>query len=60
MFLPNPEFKSFLTPFQNNLLRNYIAEYNLEGSRDNGISRNTRAGCRRSSCLTTRREYGER
>jgi len=33
MFLPNPEFKTFISPFQNNLLRNYIAEYNLELSR---------------------------
>jgi hypothetical protein len=33
MFIPNPEFKTFISPFQNNLLRNYIAEYNLELSR---------------------------
>lgn len=33
MFLPNPDFKTFISPFQNNLLRNYIAEYDLELSR---------------------------
>ena len=33
MFLPNPKFKSPITPFQNNLLRNYVAEYNLEVDR---------------------------
>lgn len=33
MFLPNPDFKSAISPFQNNLLRNYIAEYNLEVDR---------------------------
>lgn len=33
MFLPSPEFKTFISPFQNNLLRNYVAEYNLELSR---------------------------
>ena len=33
MFLPNPEFKTFISPFHSNLLRNYIAEYNLELSR---------------------------
>ena len=33
MFLPNPAFKTFISPFQNNLLRQYIAEYNLELSR---------------------------
>ncbi len=33
MFLPNPEFKTFITPFQSNMVRNYIAEYNLEMSR---------------------------
>lgn len=33
MFLPNPNFKTFISPFQNNLLRSYIGEYNLELSR---------------------------
>ncbi len=33
MFLPNPAFKTFIAPFQNNLIRNYIAEYNLELAR---------------------------
>lgn len=33
MFLPNPRFKAFISPFQNHLLRNYSAEYNLEISR---------------------------
>lgn len=33
MFLPNPAFKTFLGPFQNNLLRAYVAEYNLESTR---------------------------
>jgi hypothetical protein len=30
MFLPNPEFRTFISSFQNNLLRSYIAEYYLE------------------------------
>jgi hypothetical protein len=33
MFIPNPNFKSGITSFQNNLLRNYMAEYNLEVDR---------------------------
>ena len=33
MFIPNPNFKSGITPFQNNLLRDYMAEYNLEVDR---------------------------
>ena len=33
MFLPNPKYKNFITPFQNNLVRNYRAEYNLEITR---------------------------
>jgi hypothetical protein len=33
MFLPNPEFKTFISPFQNNLVRLYAAEYNLEIAR---------------------------
>lgn len=30
MFLPNPEFESDITPFQHGIMREYIAEYNLE------------------------------
>ena len=37
MFLRNPEFKTFISPFQNTLLRNYAAEYNLEISRQNSF-----------------------
>jgi hypothetical protein len=33
MFVPNPAFKTFMSPSQNNLLGNYVAEYNLELSR---------------------------
>jgi hypothetical protein len=33
MFVPNPKFRGAISPFQNNLLRNYLAEYNLELSR---------------------------
>jgi hypothetical protein len=33
MFLPNPKYQTFITPFQNNLVRNYAAEYNLEITR---------------------------
>lgn len=33
MFLPNPKHCGFISPFQGNLLRNYLAEYNLEISR---------------------------
>lgn len=33
MFLPNPEFRGFISPFQNNLLRSYMADYNLEVAR---------------------------
>ena len=33
MFLRNPAYKTFISPFQNNLLRKYIAEYSLELSR---------------------------
>ncbi len=33
MFLPDPAFKTFVSPFQNNLLRAYAAEYNLELTR---------------------------
>lgn len=33
MFLPNPKYQGFIAPFQNNLVRNYRAEYNLELTR---------------------------
>ncbi|MBI2449500.1 hypothetical protein HYV49_04350 [Candidatus Pacearchaeota archaeon] len=33
MFLPNPNFSNFISPFQMNLLNSYLAEYNLELSR---------------------------
>jgi hypothetical protein len=33
MFLPNPNYKSFISVFQSNLVRNYAAEYNLEMTR---------------------------
>jgi len=33
MFLPNPRFSSAISPFHNNVLRNYRAEYNLEVDR---------------------------
>ena len=33
MFIPNSEFKGAISPFQNNLLRNYIVEYDLELAR---------------------------
>jgi len=35
MFIPNPNFNSFVSPFQNNIVINYIAEYNLEIIRRN-------------------------
>jgi len=38
MFLPNPAFNTFIGPFQNNLLRNYIGEYNLELTRSSSFS----------------------
>src|SRR5260370_4403128 len=38
MFLPNPEFQTFISPFQNNLVRNYMAEYNLELCREQNFS----------------------
>jgi len=34
MFIPNPDFKADITPFQFNIMREYIAEYNLELSRE--------------------------
>lgn len=33
MFIPNPAFHGFVSPFQNNLTRNYAADYNLELAR---------------------------
>jgi hypothetical protein len=30
MFVPNPDFKGFVSPFHNNLLRNFAVEYALE------------------------------
>ncbi len=33
MFLPNPRFQTFISSFQNNLLRDYMTEYNLEVTR---------------------------
>ena len=33
MFIPNPKCQGFVGVFQNNILRQYIAEYNLELSR---------------------------
>jgi len=33
MFIPNPNFQGFISPFQNNLMRNYAADYNLELAR---------------------------
>jgi hypothetical protein len=38
MFLPNPKFKTFISPFQNNLVRNYMAEYNLELARQRSFT----------------------
>ena len=33
MFVPNSDFNQFISPFQYNLLNNYLAEYNLELAR---------------------------
>ena len=33
VFIPNLKFTGFISPFQNNMLRSYSAEYNLELSR---------------------------
>jgi hypothetical protein len=33
MFIPNPAFRGFISPFQSNLMRNYAADYNLELAR---------------------------
>ena len=30
MFIPNPDFQGFVSPFQNNLMRSYRVEYGLE------------------------------
>ena len=38
MFLPNPDFRGFVSPFQNNLMRAYTAEYYLELSRERFFS----------------------
>lgn len=35
MFLPNKNFSGYISPFQGNLLRQYLAEYKLEVSRKN-------------------------
>jgi len=35
MFLPNKNFNGYISPFQGNLLRMYLAEYNLETTRKN-------------------------
>ncbi len=34
MFIPNPEFKGDITPYQLNIMREYMAEYNLELGRE--------------------------
>ena len=34
MFIPNPEFRGDVTPFQNEIMWKYLAEYNLELSRE--------------------------
>ncbi len=34
MFIPNPDFKSDITPFQFGIMREYMAEYNLEMGRE--------------------------
>ena len=33
MFIHNPNFQGFISPFQSNLMRNYAADYNLELAR---------------------------
>src|SRR4051812_38830767 len=33
MFLPNKNFSGYISPFQGNLLRSYLAEYNIESVR---------------------------
>ena len=33
MFLPNPKFSGYISPFQENLLKSYQTEYNLETER---------------------------
>jgi hypothetical protein len=39
MFLPNPNFQGFVGVFQNNILRQYIVEYNLELQRQASFPR---------------------
>lgn len=34
MFIPNPQFRGDITPFQHGVMREYMAEYNLELSRE--------------------------
>ncbi|MBN1869841.1 MAG: hypothetical protein JW847_04615 [Candidatus Omnitrophica bacterium] len=34
MFIPNPDFTGDITPFQFNIMREYMAEYNLELGRE--------------------------
>jgi hypothetical protein len=38
MFMPNPNFSATASPFQNNLVRNYMAEYHLETARKASFS----------------------
>src|SRR2546427_6600026 len=38
MFVPNPDFNYFISPFQYNLLNNYLTEYNLELGRRSNFS----------------------
>lgn len=37
MFVPNPDFKGDLTPFQFGIMREYMAEYNLEIHREHSF-----------------------
>ena len=34
MFTPNPDFEGDITPFQHGIMREYMAEYNLEKGRE--------------------------
>lgn len=34
MFIPNPDFEGFITPFQSGITHQYMAEYNLEKGRE--------------------------
>jgi hypothetical protein len=38
MFIPNPEFESDITPFQFGIMREYMAEYNLEIGRERNFT----------------------